>query len=174
MNQVDYPRMKQTIVDFAVTGVQKFLQAHPNLEFYAFAFDCNAEYAEINLCLNTEADFAKTLKESQARYPEDYQSEDNIKDLRYNTGDWEYQCFDTLYILTDEQLSEIFQAMPEDDYQTWQKFVGSLVVMFTEALQDFTKTETYKTIPKTQNFMAFCIDHDEDFETALSRMKQYA
>ena len=174
MTELDQPQLKKTIVEFTIRGVQQFLQEHPGLVFYALAFDCNAEYAEINLCLNTESDFSKSLNHYQTEYPESYQNDENIRDLRFNTGDWEYQCFDTIYVLTDEQLSEIFQAIPEDDYQTWQKFVGGLLVLFTEALQDFTKTEIYKSIPKTDNFTTFCIDHDEDFEDALNRMKSYA
>jgi len=171
MTELDRPQLKKTIIEFATRGVQQFLQEHPGLVFYAFAFDCNVEYAEVNLCLNTEADFSKSLNHYQAKHPQDYQSEEDIRDLRFNTGDWGYQCFDTLYVLTEEQLSAIFQAMPEDDYQTWQAFVEGLVMLFTEALKDFTQTEIYKNIPKTTDFIAFCVDHDEDFEDALNRMK---
>jgi hypothetical protein len=174
MTKLDRPQLKKTIVEFATRGVQKFLREHPGLVFYAFAFDCNAEYAEVNLCFNTEVDFLKSLGEYQSENPQDYQSEEDVRDLMYNTGDWEYQCFDTLYVLTDAQLGEISQAMPADDCQTRQTFVEGLVMLFTEALQDFTKTEVYEAIPKTTNFIAFCIDHDEDFESALSRMKRYA
>lgn len=174
MTELDQPLLKSTIVEFAIRGVQQFLQEHPGLVFYAFAFDCNAEYAEINLCLNTESDFSKSINHYQAKYLNSYNNEEDIRDLRFNTGDWEYQCFDTIYVLTDEQLSEIFQAMPEDDHQTWQRFIGGLLTLFTAALQDFTETETYKSIPKTDNFTTFCIDHDEDFEDALNRIKSYA
>ncbi|MBF2631754.1 DUF4303 domain-containing protein, partial [Listeria seeligeri] len=51
----------QKIVNFAIEGVEKFLQENPELTYYAFAFDCNAEYAEINLCVNTEEAFAEIL-----------------------------------------------------------------------------------------------------------------
>jgi hypothetical protein len=156
--------MKKTIVDFAVLGVERFLQEHPGLEFYAFAFDCNAEYGEVNLCLNTETCFSRTL--------DDYPREKDINRLKYNTGDWEYQCFDTLYVLSDEQLDEIFQSMPEDDYQTWQTFVEHLRTLFTEALWEFTQTPAYQNIPKTQDFMAFCVDHDENIDDAWNRVKK--
>jgi hypothetical protein len=171
MSELEYPSLKKTIIEFAVRGVQNFLQEHPSLLFYAVAFDCNAEYAEINLCLNTEENFAKVLNDYQTNYPQKYQNEEDIRGLRYNTGDWAYQCFDTIYVLTDEQLNSIFQAMPDDDYQTWQTFVGDLLILFTEALRDFTQTEAYKSIPKTKDFIAFCIDHDEEVEDALNRMK---
>lgn len=173
MTKLKQSQLKKTIVEFTIRAVQQFLQEHPGLVFYAFAFDCNAEYAEINLCFNTETDFSKSLNHYQTKFTKNYQNEEDIRDLRFNTGDWEYQSFDTIYVLTDEQLNEIFQTMPEDDYQTWQKLIESLLTLFTEALQDFTKTEVYQLIPKTDNFTPFCINHDEDFEDALRRMKSY-
>ncbi|MDR2710901.1 MAG: hypothetical protein LBB65_06205 [Burkholderiales bacterium] len=48
---IDYSQLKQIIVDFTVQGVERFLKERPGLEFYAFAFDCNAEYAEIMMTL---------------------------------------------------------------------------------------------------------------------------
>ncbi|MEG7759807.1 DUF4303 domain-containing protein, partial [Listeria monocytogenes] len=79
------------------------------LTYYAFAFDCNAEYAEINLCVNTEKAFAETLARYQnGKYSENYQTEEEIQELKYNTGDWKYQCFDTFYVFSEEELTAIF------------------------------------------------------------------
>ena len=172
MNIIDYAKVKHAIVDFATQGVEQFLQKHTGCEFYAFAFDCNAEDAEVNLCLNTEENFKKILEEYRIKYPKSYQSAKDIRLLKYNTGDWGYQCFDTMYVFTDEELDAIFQAMPEDNYQTWQNFVEHLLIVFTEALQMFTESVTYQKITKTSDFTAFCIDHDEDFDTALNRMRK--
>ena len=58
MNKV---KLKSELLEFTEKGVEKFLNENSNLEFYAFAFDCNAEYAEVNLCLNTENEFQKTM-----------------------------------------------------------------------------------------------------------------
>lgn len=169
MTPVDDARLKKAIVEFAVQGVDRFLQAHPGLVFYAFAFDCHAEYAVINLCLNTEEAFSSTLGEYRIRQPDGYQSPEEVRDLRYNTGDWEYQCFDTLHVLSHEELDAAFKSMPEDDYQSWRHFVAHLLAIFAEALRDFTQTEAYRGIPKAPGFIAFCIDHDEDVDAALDR-----
>ena len=167
-------KVKKQIIDFAVQGVENFLKENPNLEFYAFAFDCNAEDAGVSLCLNTESDFQKSLKDYQnGEFPEYYQSDENINDLKFNTGDWEYQCFDTLDVFTNEELQEIFDELPDDDYKSWQEFVNNLLELFTESLVEFTKTETYRKIPKSRDFLAFCIDHDEDFEEAMERLGKY-
>ena len=169
---MDTIKIKKQLLDFTENAVEDFLKKHSTLEFYSFAYDCNAEYAEVNLCFNTEAEFEKTLKHYQTgEYSRPYQSEDDIKELKYNTGDWEYQCFDTINVLTEDELTKIFNDLPEDDYKSWNEFLESLLAIFCEVLLDFSKTETFKRIPKTGNFLAFCIDHDEDFENAIERLE---
>ncbi|WP_270993022.1 DUF4303 domain-containing protein [Listeria seeligeri] len=164
------------IVNFAINGVEKFLRENPDLTFYAFAFDCNVEGAEINLCLNTEEAFSETLAFYQSgKYAEQYQTEERKQDLKYNTGDWKYQCFDTFYVLNEEELTAIFNEIypneVEDDYQSWVNFTNELLVEFTKSLIAFSNTETFKNIPKTGDFQFFCIDHEEEVEAAIERIK---
>lgn len=167
-------KIKKQILDFTIRGVEHFLSENPDLAFYAFAYDCNAEYAEVSLCFNTEAEFQKTLKQYQtSKYSAEYKSGQDVKELKYNTGDWEYQCFDTLYVFTEDELNKIFSEQPEDNYKSWSLFVRELLVLFTESIIEFTKTETYAKIPKTKDFLVFCINHDEDFEDAIKRLKEY-
>ena len=165
MSDMNEQQLKQAVVDFAVRGVEQFLQEHPGLEFYAFAFDCNAEYGEVNLCLNTEADFEETLRKLQASAKSesystgDYQSAGEIRGVRYNTGNWEYQCFDTMY------------AFPDQQGELSRKMAKRMLTLFQEALRDFTRTEAYQKIPKTPGFLVYCIDHDEDVDDALRRVE---
>lgn len=164
------------IVTFAENGVEKFIKEHPSLTFYSFAFACNAEYGEINLCFNTEAAFSEILSYYQDRYPENYTSSENIQDLKYNTGDWKYQCFDTMFVLEEEELSAIFSEIyPDevnDNYLAWDQFINELLDLFTESLIRFSKTKVFKNIKKTDNFNFFCIDHDEEVLEAFKRMER--
>ena len=171
---MDKTEIKKQLLDFSINGVENFLNEHSDLEFYSFAYDCNAEYGEVNLCFNTEKDFKKTLESYQTgNYADNYQTEEDIKNLKFNTGDWDYQCFDSINILTEEELEEILGEDPEkDDYKSWNEFIESLNELFCECLLDFSKTETFKKIPKTNNFIAFCTDHDEDFENAIERLEK--
>ncbi|HAA5362290.1 TPA_asm: hypothetical protein GF771_10825 [Listeria monocytogenes] len=166
----------QKIVNFAIEGVEKFLQENPELTYYAFAFDCNAEYAEINLCVNTEKAFAETLARYQnGKYSENYQTEEEIQELKYNTGDWKYQCFDTFYVFSEEELTAIFNQIylneVDDDYQAWEVYVNELLVTFTESIIKFSETKTFEKINKTVDFKFFCIDHDEEVADSMTRMK---
>jgi hypothetical protein len=172
MNQTKKEEIKKTLLDFTNKAVEKFLKENPSHKFYAFAYDCYAEYAEVNLCLNTEKAFKKTLKNYQTReLSRYYQTASEIEKLKYNTKDWEYQYIDTTYILTEEQLTKFFNDLPDDNHISWKKFIKELMELFCECLIDFTKTETYNKIPKTKDFMVFCIDHDENFENAIERLK---
>ena len=176
-------KIKSQILDFTIKGVEKFLKENPDLEFYAFAFDCNAEYAELGLCFNTETSFQETLKNYQkgefavyykTEVSERYKTEEGIKSLRYNTGDWEFQYFDSLNVFSNDELDKIFSQLPDDDYKSWVEFVSNLLDLFTESLVEFAKTKTYAKIPKTKDFICFCIDHDEDFDDAIERIKKYS
>lgn len=172
MNQTQKEEIKKSLLDFTIKAVEKFLKENPTLEFYAFAYDCYAEYAEVNLCFNTEKAFKKTLKNYQKKeFSRYYQAVSKIENLKYNAEDWECQCIDTTYILTEEQLTNIFNDLPDDNYASWKKFVEKLMKLFCECLIDFTKTETFKKIPKTNGFIIFCIDHDENFENAIEKLK---
>ncbi|PIT12832.1 DUF4303 domain-containing protein [Snodgrassella alvi] len=168
-------KISKKILDFSINGVEKFLIQHPELRFYAFAFDCNVEYGEINLCFNTEHAFSKVLNRYQnGDFAENYRTTEAIYQLRYNTGDWEYQCFDTLYVFSEEELENYFNKLypndVNDDYGAWKAFANSLLDLFTKQLVEFSKTDIFKKIPKTNDFKFFCIDHDEDIEEALQRM----
>jgi len=147
------------------------------LIFYAFAFDCNAEYAEVNLCFNTKISFEKVLQSYQTgefaeyyqteEFAEYYQTEEEIYELKHNTGDWEYQCFATTHALTDEEAAEIY------DFETeYEKQANDLMNLFSETLLDFTLTNEFNNIPKTDDFKILCLNHDENIESAELRLNQ--
>ena len=162
-------RIKAEILRFTTVEVEQFLLAHPDKTFYAFAFDTHAEYAELNLCFNTEADFQQRLTYYQSgEWAESYQSPEAIQELKFNTGDWEYQCFSTCYVLSEDELQTIQQSLPEDDFSEWEAIVGQIRSIFSECLQLFTQTEVYQSIPKTDDFIAFSIDNDEELPDILS------
>lgn len=164
--RLDSKKIQDNLLKFTTNSVKQFLADHPGLTFYAFAFDCNAEYSEVNLCFNTEHDFRITLNYYQkGQYSEYYQSEEDIAELKYNIGDWQYQCFDTLYVMTEKEMAEIYS-------QNTEQQVDDLMTVFCQTLIAFTKTDVYATIPKTDDFKIICIDHDEDLHDAEQRLEK--
>ncbi len=173
MQDIDFNKIEAELLTFTITEVSKFLLEHKDKIFYAFAFDCNAEYGQVNLCFNTEEDFANTLERYQkGEFGHLYQTDKEIEGLKFNTGDWEYQCFATIHVLTQDELAKIFNSLPEDNYKSWKEFTDRLLVHFCKTLLDFRQTELFHKIPKSKNFKSFCIDHDEDIDEAELRLKQ--
>ncbi len=172
--EIDKEKIKSELLNFTEIEVKKFLEQNKEKEFYAFAYDCNAEYGEVNLCFNTEEDFSKTLQKYQSgEFSHHYQTKEDIFDLKYNTGDWDYQCFSTLWVINQEKLDVIFEQFEPDDFdKLFDNFIEEIMVICTEVLIEFSKTKIFELIPKTENFKFFCIDHDEDFESAENRLRK--
>ncbi len=163
-------RVKKEVLAFAELRVGHFLAVYPQKVYYAFAFDCNAEYGEINLCFNTETDFQDTLADYRSGpYADAYLTEEAVIDLRYNTGDWEYQSIDTLYPISQLELDEIANELTDDNLESWKSVIQKILSLFEDSLSLFKQTDTYKQIRKTDDFIAFCIDHDEEVLEALAR-----
>lgn len=167
-------RIKNEVLAFAELRVGHFLEFYPGKAYYAFAFDCNAEYGEVNLCFNTEDDFQDTLADYRSgAYADAYRTKEAVIELKFNTGDWEYQSIDTLYPISELELSEIFDGLADDNFESWKKVIQEILIAFEDGLYLFKQTETYKKIPKTKGFIAFCADHDENILDALARQPEY-
>mgnify|MGYP000867196279 CR=1 FL=1 len=172
LNDEIIKNIKNDIVSFAITETEKFLTEKSGEVFYAFAFDLNAAYGEVNLCFNTEEYFQKILKYYQNQSDSHvYHSNEEIKSLKYNTGDWEYQCFSTIYPIDETYLEKLYHTSYKDG--SYSHVLTKIIHIFSESLTLFKQTETYKKIPKTEDFIAFTIDHDEDVEDALMRIGKY-
>ena len=158
-----YEKFIQHIVEFTEEEVSLFIDEHKNEEYYAFAYDCNPETNGIYLSFNTMGEFERTLDLYQAgSYADLYEEEDYIFRLKYNPGDWKYQNFVYIEFIYEAKIKELFGVeinRKSDD----------LLKIAQRALLEFKKTEVYKEIPKTQDFIAFCIDHEEDERDAINR-----
>lgn len=99
MNLPDLSLIETVLLRISEESILDFAREHPCETFYAFGFDCNAEYGDVLLCANTEADFAETAKE----YIEEWNyGPDDLDSLRHNFGDWKYQGFNQSQAAWDE------------------------------------------------------------------------
>ena len=163
---MDKDKLISQVTEFAQASVSAFLEENEGSVFYAFAFDCNSEYASVGLSFNTEEEFKKTLDDYQSTsHGEYYKTPEGIDELRYNPGDWEYVCFEILDPVSEDELAAVYGTDP--DRQS-----AEFMDIFTRALVEFTKTPEYAKIPKTADFKIICIDHDEDLADAEERLNQ--
>lgn len=160
-------KRKEELVPLMEKALAAFLDAHQGERYYCFALDCNAAYAEINLCLNTEeafAGFLRRYRESPCAGPSE--SPQDQLDLRYNTGNWDYQCFETFYALEEERLQALYG---EDE----EALLRDMMAFNHDLLRRLLATDAFRRIPKTDDFRVLCIDHDEDVAEALDRTARY-
>ena len=162
--------IQQQLLQFTCEKTADFLAKHPGETFYAFAYDCNTEYGQVSLCLNGEEFFQKSLSRSQAKFSEYYSSEEDIHEYRYNTGNWQYQCFDTFTFMEEADINDIQNQIDGSNIDEWFSLIGEFRVMCRETMRQFVSSNVFRQIPKATGFLAYSIDHEESLDEAL----QYA
>ena len=155
---------KKDFVAQISAAMEEFLHVHPRQRFYALAFDCNTEYAAFLVGMNTEEEFQKTLREYQED-DESYRTNTSaIENLRYNPGDWTYTEIAEAELFDEDELTSRYQ-------DNMEKQCADMLHLCEEILADFRKTDAFRKIPKTADFVSYCIDHDEDPADALARRR---
>lgn len=136
--------------------LSSFIIKHPRLTFYALALDCNAETKGIYLGLNTLEAFDETLNAYQSGpYSEYYENPHNVTRLKYNPGDWKYKNFANVEFYYTDVLKERYNSVFEAD--------GVLLNVYAQALLNFLyETPSFKQLNKTDDFISFIINHDDD------------
>ena len=159
-----YHMNKKDLVAQISAAVEEFLRAHPRERFYALAFDCNTEYAEFLVGMNTEEAFQKTLLEYQEGGASCRTDASAVANLRYNPGDWTYTEIAEAELFDEDELTDRYQ-------DNMEKQCADMLHLCEEILADFRKTDAFRKIPKTADFVSYCIDHDEDPADALARRR---
>ena len=183
----DETRVHSVLTTIVTEAINDFAQRHPDEQFYGFAFDCNADYGEVLLCLNTEQDLqasAKELKESppksflpkfdkmmEEKYGvkpkplfHDKTAAEVAEKLRWNPGDWKYQGFyncsdDPDWAELAEEIAE--QIETDEDREAFLRIICRLIPAIKPALE---------RLHRTSDFRVLVIDHDETVETAWQRL----
>ena len=118
------------------------------------------------LCFNTQDEFEKTLSQYQkGAYAYMYQTAEDILDLKFNTGDWEYQDVGSYEVFSSDELQEMFG----DDIDS---LIEGMMAFNYRVLQAFVKTKEFSLIPKAADFQPICLDHEDDVLEALECTKE--
>jgi hypothetical protein len=180
-------KLKTTLTAITKKALVDFARLHADEVFYGFAFDCNPDYCEVLLCLNTEEDLsrrAKRIKEapSASIFPKfdktmeerfgikagprrDERTIDQIaEELRWSTGDWKYQGFyncnsDSRWDNIEEKITEDYDE--DSDHETFMETVCLTLKEIDDAIS---------LLNCSTNFRTFAISHDESIATAWKRL----
>lgn len=147
----DIPKMTKV----ATAAIFEFATSHPHEVFYSFAIDANM------LCLNSLQQFEITLAEYRDKFPKHYLSDDDIRELRENTGDWKYQGF---FHMED---SHGFDGNLYDEHYDLAgssadgRYPSSDYAMAMSALVAALKQENaFKPLKQSEDFIATWSDHN--------------
>lgn len=138
------------LTQFAICEIKKFSELHPDETFYGFSIDADL------LCLNSLEEFEKTLKKYQESYG-GYETEDKIKDLKLNTGDWKYQGFakfDDSVGFNWESYLDHYHLDDEEQYDT------DYAKAMDEIVKRLIKSDAFDKLKKTDNFFINRVEHN--------------
>jgi hypothetical protein len=177
---IDWNQMEEVLYELSAHDIRAFAKAHSNETFCSFFLDCNADYGEVLVCLNTEEARAKSADYYHQKYPESYKSvESAIEMLRLSPGDWEYQGFnferwdekwDSFRDAVEEAILDEEERAEEED---GDDFVAPSAIRFLEiacrvAIR-LDQDGVLECLNRTTDFSVMCADHDESNEESLSR-----
>lgn len=180
MQRPDLSKIEDVLVALATKSIDAFAISHANESFYAFGIDCNAEYGNVLLCLNTEEDFALTSAQYVAEW--NY-GPDDLADLKRNFGDWKYQGFNLKqpewtaeWTPYEEQIEQYVFAEANDDEgedeadERSEEFVEDLMRCCCRVLVRLERDGVLGRLNRDQGFFTHVMDHDEDEDGATERL----
>lgn len=175
VESIDWGAFENRLFELSKVEIAAFAQAHADETFYGFGFDCNADYGQVFLCLNTQDDLRATAESSKERYPNRYKTksvEEIENRLRWNMEDWKYQDFasesfgDGWNEFEDLIIDNAF-ADDDPDRELQAHFLSSVCRVATR----LQKENVFQSLNRTPDFRVFVADHDEPEETSWNRLK---
>jgi len=160
---LDWKALEDALTSAIVSQIARFAATHPDEQFYGFALDCNAYYANVLFCLNTPISLEKSARRyAESDDPKKIAHEKKI--LEWGLGDWAYQGFniDTPNWSSDVPMLESFAEIPGNEEE--------FLVTCCKALIRAEKLGAFSVLKTTPDFRSACIDHDEDASTGEKRL----
>jgi hypothetical protein len=169
---MEWPKIERRLLRASKEALQSFASEYSHVSFYGFIFDCNADYGEVLLCLNSEQDLAERAKHS---YP-NYSQEEIERSLRWNAGDWAYHGFNVearfarkwekQWAATQERIQSAY--FEDEDDEVSELFLQSVC----RVLIAMERSGAFNCVSRTPGFKALVRDHDEALDDAWERLDQ--
>ena len=181
MKEPDFASNERQLIDASVRAISEFATQHADELFRYFAFDCNAEYGEILLCLDTEENSITQAKKHEAYVSERRHklSYDDTESLEWaintiknpiagpvlpynnNTGDFRYQGFAGVSFLDEWEEFSLSDDYPgefadsEDDYLECKA-----AVLFSRVIDALVEQNAFDCLKRTSPFLVGFALHD--------------
>jgi hypothetical protein len=184
---IDWVSLEQTLFRLTEVDLREFARKHARETFYGFAFDCNSEYGEVGLCLNTTG-LLKVQRAAPNPNAAFFASLDKklgfkaspaatSRKTRWDLGDWHYQGFNSKAF---DRGWRRFQTavikrctVEEEDEGT---FMTPSQSRFMEAacriLIRLERGGSFDVLKRTANFGTLAMDHEESASEARARLRR--
>jgi hypothetical protein len=178
---VDWSIVEERLYHLSVAALRQFAAAHPAEAVYGFAFDCQAEWGEVALCLNTETALASWIA-SSGRCFSQQEAEEQLRwrlDLwnyhRLNLQSWEEEDrWDEAWWPIQDRVQE--QVLTEEEHpegplapsQTAARFLKALgrVLLRLEA------DHAFDALRRTDGFRVFLRNDSEAVSQSWQRLSE--
>jgi Domain of unknown function (DUF4303) len=144
MSNFDHEKM----LAYSLEEIKKFSRQHQNETFYGFSIDA------MLLCLNSVEAFEKSLEECRSRYPQYYQTEKQLMDLKLNTGDWAYQGFAELGSRTG------FDHKAYDYHYDNPSNTTDYAIAMNKLIDALVANDAFSGLKKTNDFFVNRVEHN--------------
>jgi hypothetical protein len=198
---IDWQALERLLVELSKADIQRFAAEHRDETFYGFAFDCNSDYGQVLLCLNSPDDLHRAAvqyskgdtpgKEAWAEIrrklnatlglpldegPPLKTPEEEEVSLRWSLGDWKYQGFNSVDFEKGwESFEEAVSEACSDEEQDEETFMTPTQDRFMRAacraVIRLEMTGAFDALKRTADFKTYVADHDESQEDSWSRLQ---
>jgi tetratricopeptide (TPR) repeat protein len=186
-----WERFEQMLYAASCAALEAFAAEHASETWYGLIFDCNADYGDILMCLNTESDLAKCISEHYSHYgPAEKER------LRWNAGDWTHQGFnrdgkagkawDRAWRLFQKETglelgdltSELKERLADDPdelddergQRVWREVNEQFLTAVCRVLLRMEESGVFTRLKTTADFGTFVNDHDETDSDSWDRL----
>ena len=170
---VNWKRIEDTLRGASAEAIASFAAAHSTESFYGFAMDCNPDYGEVLLSVNTEVDLAATA----ARHYAGWSAREVEGQLRWGVGDWRYHAFNTeppcaeawerAWSGTVDQIQEAFGEAEDAEADDMEE---RFLVSACRVLLALERDGAFDALRRDPGFKTLVAGHDEAIEDSWARL----
>lgn len=174
MSSISFDTFKPILLDYCRVNLEQFAATADNKEVYAVALDVSAAYGWVNLMWNTLDSLDQTVQKHYSSYSLDRIH--GFKGVKYSVGDFSYDAsnapeeIDDFVVWYADKLSNLYDDEDETDdaaFAACEEMTGTFINMLVEVIQELRPT--FELLNKTDNFIAYIVEHDEHHMAYMRR-----
>lgn len=168
MSSISFDTYKSILLEHYRANLEQFAATADNKNVYAVVLDAHATYGSVNLKWNTLHSLDHTVQEYYSSYSPDRIH--GFNGLKYSVGDFYHydsnapEEIDNFALWYADKLSELYEDEDETgdtgESAAYKEMAGTFINLLVEVIEELRPT--FKLLNKTDNFIAYLVEHDEE------------